>query len=217
MPLTYVLLAAIAVVFVVEIAVSPGFQWTSGVGRVPKLMLDYGVVAAMPPSELYRLVTAGFLHASVFHLAFNSWALYQVGHFCERRFGAVRLGIVYAVALVAGNLLAEATAGPRTVTVGASGAIMGLFAAMVVVALRYPSQRPALSAALLPIVLTLVNGFATPGISNGAHIGGAIAGLVAAYLVGIDPEIDRRLRAVETGVPPPPPAGPPDEDRTSSS
>lgn len=135
--------------------------------------------------EYYRLVSAGFIHYGPYHILANMYALIQAGAFVEAIYGSGRMLVIYFVALVAGNLVAYLTTiAGGTQTAGASGAIMGLFGAIAVLALRRPDIRGALlRVALFPIVVTLGYGLMNPYVSNAAHIGGVIGGSLAALLV----------------------------------
>ena len=145
--------------------------------------------ALIPPlvlhGQAYRLVTYGFLHFNVLHILFNSYALFQAGVFVEYVYGSLRYAVIYAVALLGGGIAAYFwTIGTNDITAGASGAIMGIFGAMAVLAYKLPPLRRELwQAALLPILLTLGYGFFTPGISNAGHIGGVISGAIMAALL----------------------------------
>lgn len=145
--------------------------------------------AIIPPAVLqgqwYRLVTSGFLHFNLMHILFNSYALFQAGVFVEYVYGTSRYALIYLVALVGGGIAAYfSTIGSMQVTAGASGAIMGVFGAMAVLAFKLPPLRRELfQAAILPIALTLGYGFFNQGISNAGHIGGLITGVIAAALI----------------------------------
>jgi rhomboid protease GluP len=156
---------------------------TSGLGS---LMIAGAII---PPAVLqgqwYRLVTSGFLHFNLMHILFNSYALFQAGVFVEYVYGTSRYAVIYLVALVGGGIAAYfSTIGTMQVTAGASGAIMGVFGAMAVLAFKLPPLRRELfQAAILPIALTLGYGFFNTGISNAGHIGGLITGVIAAALI----------------------------------
>ena len=86
--------------------------------------LDYGLYGPyVKHGDWWRLITSGFLHASVLHLGFNMFALYMIGGFLERIIGPVKFALIYAVSLIGGSLGVILLAGPRDLTVGASGAI----------------------------------------------------------------------------------------------
>ena len=131
--------------------------------------------------EVWRVLTAGFLHSGFIHLAFNMYILYILGGLLEPAIGRLRFGVIYFVSLLAGSfgaLLLE----PTAPTVGASGAVFGLMGAAVVV-MRNRGIDPMESGLGLMIGLNLLLTFAIPGISIGGHIGGLLAGAVAAALM----------------------------------
>jgi membrane associated rhomboid family serine protease len=137
--------------------------------------------ATVGDGEVWRLVTAGFLHAGLMHLFFNMFGLYILGTMLEPAIGRVRVAAIYFVSLLAGSfgalLLQESG-----YTVGASGAIFGLMGAAVVI-MRNRGINPMESGLGLWIGLNLLITFTFPGISIGGHIGGLIGGaLVAAIL-----------------------------------
>jgi len=135
--------------------------------------------------QWWRLITSGFLHYGILHIAFNSYALFQVGILVEYVYGSARFFVIYFVALIAGGLAAYySTIGSDNATAGASGAIMGVFGAMGVLGFKIPHARTALlQSAIFPIVLTLGNGLLNTGISNAGHIGGLIGGVLAAVVM----------------------------------
>lgn len=148
--------------------------------------------------EIWRLLTAGFLHAGLFHLVFNMFALYVLGGLLEPTIGRLRFGLIYIVSLLAGSfgaLLLE----PTAPTVGASGAIFGLMGAAVIV-MRNRGVNPMESGLGMWIGLNLLITFAVPGISIGGHLGGLVGGALAALALF---ELRDRVRvpvAVTTGL-----------------
>jgi membrane associated rhomboid family serine protease len=128
--------------------------------------------------EVYRLVTAGFLHAGLFHLLVNMYSLYILGTLVEPAVGRARYLLIYFVALLAGSFGALLLT-PNSPTVGASGAIFGLMGAGVII-MRNRGIDPMQSGLPLWIGINLVFSFAVPGISIGGHIGGLIGGALAA-------------------------------------
>jgi len=129
--------------------------------------------------EWYRLVTAGFLHDGVFHLAFNGFALWVMGRPLEQFLGRFNFAALYFVSILGGSFGALLLQ-PEAAVVGASGGIFGLFGAMVI------AQRSVgisiWSNGLGPIlVFNLVLTFAVGSISVGGHIGGLLAGLLVGY------------------------------------
>ena len=140
---------------------------------------------AVLAGQWWRIVTYGFLHLNLMHILFNSIALFQAGDFVEYVYGSSRYAIIYVAALIGGGIAAYiSTVGTASYTVGASGAIMGIFGAMIVLAFKMPPLRRELwRAALIPILLTLGYGVFNKNISNAGHVGGLITGILAAALI----------------------------------
>jgi membrane associated rhomboid family serine protease len=132
--------------------------------------------------EVWRLVTAGFVHAGMLHLAFNMFALYVLGGLLEPAIGRLRFALIYFVSLLAGSFGALLLTAPATPTVGASGAVFGLMGAAIVV-MRNRGINPMESGLGLWLGLNLAITFLIPGISIGGHIGGLVGGTLAALLL----------------------------------
>lgn len=131
--------------------------------------------------EWYRIITSGFLHYGILHIALNMWALYLFGRVLEGAAGRWKFGAVYAVSLVAGSMGAMILS-PDSLTAGASGAIYGLMGALIV--LHRARGIPLRDTGLITIlVLNLVLSFSIAGISIGGHLGGLVGGAVAGYVV----------------------------------
>jgi rhomboid protease GluP len=153
-------------------------------GSLPALTLS---------GEPWRLLTSMFLHAGLLHIAMNMFALYSGGRAAEIMFGRRSfLAIYLATGLVGG--VATLTNTAMRVTVGASGAIFGVFGAVFAYAVAHRAQLdPEVRAKQMKgmstfIGLNLVIGFTIPQISLAAHIGGFVSGFVIAYIAerGID-------------------------------
>jgi rhomboid protease GluP len=146
----------------------------------------YGV--AVQQGQWWRIVTGAFLHGGLQHIFFNMIALWQVGALCETLFGRARFAAIYIIAMVASGI-AIVYITPEQVTVGASGAIFGLFGALVAAGLRLGQRGGILIKQTLPvIVINLIFTFAVPNISITAHIGGLISGFVAGFLLFAVPQ-----------------------------
>jgi len=130
--------------------------------------------------EYWRLATSVFVHASLIHLAFNMFALYIAGTYVESMVGTLRFLVVFVLSGLGGSVLILVAADPLVATVGASGAVFGLFGALFALFLH---QRDAMAAAALRnigflIAINLVFTFVARGISWQAHIGGLLAGFL---------------------------------------
>lgn len=154
--------------------------------RVSGVQYDLGLArGALAADEWYRLVSAGFLHFGIVHFAFNMLLLYQLGQLLEPAIGRVRFSLLYAAALLggsAGAVLLE----PRGLHGGASGAVFGLMAAAAV-GLRYRGINPFATSIGPLLLINLLLTFSIPGISIGGHLGGVVAGGVAALVIMAPP------------------------------
>ena len=131
--------------------------------------------------EWTRVVTSAFLHADFGHIALNMLSLWFVGSALEQLVGPARFGTIYAISLLggsAGAMLIESNAP----VVGASGAIFGLFGALVYHLWRrgVPIMQSSIGMILL---LNLAGTFILPNISIGGHLGGLASGALAAVVL----------------------------------
>jgi membrane associated rhomboid family serine protease len=178
MPATIALIGINVIVFLVELAGGGAGQF-SGSGSV---IHDAGLRGPdVANGDWWRVITGGFLHAGFLHLLFNMYVLYVAGSILEPGIGTPRFLAIYFVSLVAGSLGALIV-DPNSLTVGASGAIFGLMAAVIIVARGRGVEQLAQQFGIF-IILNLALTFAIPGISVGGHIGGLIGGALAALLV----------------------------------
>lgn len=175
---TTVLVAVNLLVYLAEMAQGVG---VSGVGG-SRIVQDGAVFGpAVADGEWYRMITGGFLHAGIFHIAFNMYLLWFLGGALERYAGAGRLLAIYFSAILwgsAGALLLS----PDGLTVGASGGVFGLMAAVYLLERQRGVALLGSSVGML-LVLNLVITFVLPGISIGGHLGGILGGAAAALLL----------------------------------
>jgi membrane associated rhomboid family serine protease len=134
--------------------------------------------------EWYRIVTSGFIHYGVIHLAMNMYGLYLLGGVLERRLGSARFGLLYMASLVGGSagvvLLQPNSAGAHG---GASGAVFGLIAALAI-SLWQQGVSPMNSDIGQLLILNLFITFAGRSfISVGGHLGGAAAGALCGLVM----------------------------------
>lgn len=134
----------------------------------------------------YRLFTGIFLHGSIFHLIFNSYALYVIGSQIESFLGKFKFLIIYLAGGLMGSLF-SITFNGNAASIGASGAIFGLMGALVYFGYHYRVYLGnVIKSQIIPlIVFNLVLGFVMSGVDNSAHIGGLIGGTLATISLGI--------------------------------
>ena len=149
--------------------------------------------------QWWRLVTSMFLHFGVFHVALNMWALYVGGRLAERLFGAWAFVLIYFSSGLGGSL-SSLLWNPAINSAGASGAIFGVYGAMLAFFLRKHSAIPAAIinqqrwSGVAFIGFNLMNGFSHAGIDNAAHIGGLSVGFVMGLVLARPLGLEARTR-----------------------
>lgn len=150
---------------------------------------DHGLLTPMAAvDEPWRLLTHAFLHGGLLHLLFNLHTLIWLGPPLERSLGSIRFAIVYLVSALGGGIAVCLLYDPRQPVVGGSGALFGMFGALIARNMRagrhafacfdYAGPRQLLSL----IGVNLLIGFLIPVISNTAHIGGLLAGWLITFV-----------------------------------
>ena len=142
--------------------------------------------------EWWRLVTAGFLHGGLFHIAMNSWVLFDLGAQVEELYGTARFLCFYVLATIGGFLVSSLWG---HFSVGASAAVFGLIGAMIAMGVRH-KQSPMGQAvrglyirwAIYGLLFGLMPGLR---IDNAAHLGGLATGFALAYIADTPKLIDR--------------------------
>jgi rhomboid protease GluP len=128
----------------------------------------------------YQLFSSMFVHASIAHIGGNMLFLLIFGLRGEELFSLPEYLGVYLGAGLAGNLLSLAL-GPNLISVGASGAIFGLFGAIVLYS-RSSVRQSLLGGLIYAFFLFFITGFG-PGVNWVAHFGGLSFGLLVGYLL----------------------------------
>ena len=178
-PVTASLVTVNLVVFVLMLLAGAGF-WHTPNGVQLAWGANFG--PATQDGQWWRLLTALFIHFGVVHLAFNMWALWDVGRLVEQLYGRWRFALLYGLSGLLGNLVSLVLHGNQAVSGGASGAIFALYGALLVFLWRErrhvdPGEfRWLFGAAAVFASLMLGVGFVVQGIDNAAHGGGLVSG-----------------------------------------
>ena len=178
-PATYVLIAINVVAYLIEITAGAG-GLNNPSGSVINDFALRGVSVA--GGEWYRLVTGGFLHASLIHIGFNMILLFMLGRMLEPALGTPRFLALYFASLLAGAFGALLLTDPLVSTLGASGAVFGLIGAAFILARGRGMNALAAELGFL-IVINLVFTFGARNISVGGHLGGLVAGILCALTI----------------------------------
>ncbi len=173
---TIALVVINAILFVVEVNVLKLNVWEHfGIGWGDRLY-----------NEWYKLFTAMFTHASLAHLGSNMIALYGAGMYLEEKLGSVRFLIYYLICGVLGELLGCYFSGhlfqADTLSVGASGAVFGLFGMLIALSLRKQMFRIPFIRIILFIALSIADALTEEGIDIFGHAGGFIVGLIIGFV-----------------------------------
>ena len=169
---TKTLIGVNAAVFLVTLAQGSSLSRGIGGDLAARMWL---LVFPLADGEWWRLITSGFLHAGIVHIGFNMMLLWWFGAPLEQGLGRGRFLAIYFVSLLAGSAGALLFA-PERPTVGASGAVFGLFGAAFVLERQAGITR---GPAFTIIVLNLFLSFLIPGISIGGHLGGLAGGALS--------------------------------------
>lgn len=178
---THAIVAINAAVFVLTSLA--GGNW---LGANNEVLIRFGANLAplVTGGEPWRLLTAGFLHAGIVHIGFNMLVLLQAGRIVERLYGHVGFALMYLAALLSGSV-ASLWWRQDVVSVGASGAVFGVYGALVAyLVVQRASVPPGLVRSLHSntatfVVYALSFGLLMPGVDNAAHVGGLLGGALA--------------------------------------
>ena len=202
MIVTRILIALnIAAFFVEIVTLGPGIL--SGNVSMQGLLNDGALVplAVTQYHEYWRLVTAAFLHLGLLHIGVNMFSLWMLGRFIEPVVGSWRMAVIYVFSMLVSSLGVVYFSGPGDLTVGASGAIFGIFGALFAIGFKFGPRGMQLVRDNLGILLVnLIITFAVPGISKAAHVAGLAAGFLLTLAIYFPPRpIRTRVVDANTG------------------
>lgn len=148
-------------------------------------MLGIGGYYPLMTGRWWTLLTATYLHSDVLHILFNMLWLRQLGPLVEDLYGPSRFFSIYTLAGVGGALV-SALLGKTLFFVGASGAVFGLFGALIYYGLRRGGTfgTSIFRQIALWAFINLVFGFTSSGIDNWGHLGGLVIGALTAIALG---------------------------------
>lgn len=161
-------------------------QWA-----IPNFTQQIYLLGALAYWEPWRILTSAFAHSqgSLLHIAMNMYGVYICGTLLEPRLGRLRFTWLYLLSAFGGSLGVLVLSNPLSATLGASGALSGLFLALFIV---FRTNRSALKQMGIVLMLNAVMGFIVPGISWQGHLGGAVLGAIAAAAIVLIPKGAKR-------------------------
>jgi membrane associated rhomboid family serine protease len=187
--LTKIIIGINLAVFLVQLSLGDSFTDRFDlIGRAYVPIL--GSVEGVAEGQWYRLLTAMFLHGSYIHIMFNMLSLWWIGGPLEAALGRARYLTLYFVSGLAGSALSYLLAASNQPSLGASGAIFGLFGATAVLMRRLNyDMRPVIALLVINLIFT----FGWSNIAWQAHIGGLVGGVVIGYAMVHAPRERRTL------------------------
>lgn len=179
--ITYIIMGICVFLFIMMYIFGNGSESTS---TLIKFGANYDLLTKS--GEYYRLFTCMFLHIGIWHLLCNMYSLYIIGKEIENLYGKSKYLVIYVLSGLCGSILSLAFS-HNTISAGASGAIFGLLGALLYFGYYYRTYLGAtIRSSIIPvIILNLIIGLLTPGISNSAHIGGLVGGILVSMMVGV--------------------------------
>lgn len=178
-----------------------GAGWLEATNLMPYILYGANNGGATTDGEWWRLVTCMFMHYGVIHLAMNMWALFQTGHLLERLLGRALYTLVYLGSGIIAGFASIFWNGDRIWSAGASGAVFGVYGALLGYMLREKHAlprsvfQPIIKSTLFFAGYNVLYGLAHPRIDNSAHVGGFLSGIVLGWLIAlpVDPAARARL------------------------
>lgn len=173
---TYVLLGIIITIFLIIQTMDKNL-----------VILKYGLQRDLVKmGDVYRLITAAFIHVDITHIITNAYSLFITGRLVESYFGKKKFSIIYFFSAITASLLSICMS--ENFSIGASGAIFGLLGSLLYFGFHYRVYfGNVLIRQIVPIIiLNLGIGFIVPGIDNFAHIGGLIGGYLISRGMGVN-------------------------------
>lgn len=188
--LTCAILTLLSVIYLCELAFAVDYSNGAFSASITTLMALGGAShdLIVKGGEWWRVFTAPFLHGGFVHLLMNAIALFYAGRILEKQIGAAWLLAVYFAGGIAGSLFSIYLNSPNTLTVGASGAVMGLFAALMVASFHADNKtkRHGLQMLSLRVLIPSMLPQSDSHIDYAAHFGGAVGGGLCAILMLIN-------------------------------
>lgn len=145
-----------------------------------------GIAGSLAMAQPWRYISAVFVHFNLLHLGMNCWVLVAVGAATERELGKARFVLLFVLSGALGFVASDVwAAGMSHPTAGASGAVFGLFGAMVGIA--YARRDPNWKQVLLQNIVWVVILGLMGSVNNAAHLGGLVVGALLGFLFNKEP------------------------------
>lgn len=182
MMLTNILIAINLLVFLISAWISKNIF---NIDIYTLIIMGAKVNSLIDKGQVWRLITCAFLHGGLIHIFFNMYALKILGPEIEYVYGKIKYLVIYLLSAIVASIFSYIF-GPQSVSVGASGAIFGLFGAMLIFGIKHRKQmgKAYMMNILQVIFVNVIIGISSSNIDNAAHFGGLIVGALIALLLG---------------------------------
>jgi rhomboid protease GluP len=184
-PVTPAIIGVNVTVFLLMLAAGASFVAGSGTVAV-NFGANYGPLTW--GGQPWRLIASAFVHFGIVHIAFNMYALHYGGSWTERLYGSARFAVIYLLSALSGSVVSSCWDATR-LSAGASGAVFGVYGALLVLLLRRRGDIPfdllksVRNGAISLCVYSLAMGAVLPTVDNSAHIGGLLGGAASGWLL----------------------------------
>lgn len=173
---------------------------TNGGSMDTETLITYGAKynPLIMDGEWWRIITSMFMHIGFLHLAMNMLALYYLGVAVEQIFGSKRFVFMYMFAGIGAGIASFSLS--SSISAGASGAIFGLFGVLLYFGLIHKKLflQTMGSSIIVIIGINLVFGFMVPMVDNSAHVGGLMSGFLAASIIQLPRQANKKIRLLGT-------------------
>lgn len=178
---TYILIAINVLIYILTAIISRNIY---DIDSYTLLVFGAKVNELINNGQPWRLVTCAFLHGGLAHIAFNMYALKIIGSEVEYAYGKVKYIGIYLISAIGASLFSYIF-NADSISVGASGAIFGLFGAMLIFGIKNRNKigKEYIINLFKVIVINIIIGVTISNIDNSAHIGGLIFGLISAFIL----------------------------------
>ncbi|GAB3528720.1 rhomboid family intramembrane serine protease [Arthrobacter monumenti] len=166
---------------------------------LPGLTRSFGYSPLYTLTDPWTMLTSAFLHSQGFflHIAFNMYILWLIGNSLEPLLGRSRFLALYLISAFGGSVGVLLLSPLNTLVIGASGAVFGLFGALFVIQRQRGGDVRQL---VILIAINAVLGFVVSGIAWQAHLGGLVAGGLAAAVLAYAPRGKKRTLVQTAGL-----------------
>ena len=179
--ITYILIAINVLIYLLTAIISRNIY---DIDSYTLLVFGAKVNELINNGQPWRLITCAFLHGGLAHIAFNMYALKIIGSEVEYAYGKVKYIGIYLISAIGASLFSYIF-NSDSISVGASGAIFGLFGAMLMFGIENRDRigKEYIINLFKVIVINIIIGVTISNIDNSAHIGGLIFGMISALIL----------------------------------